>query len=63
MENELAVAVPSFHAVALNATDMIAAKSKIRGWLADKLCSIEDEQTEVQASLDSAKKHKWKTSS
>lgn len=63
MENELAVAVPSFHAVALNATDMIAAKSKIRGWLADKLCSIEDEQAEVQASLDSAKKHKWKTSS
>lgn len=63
MENELAVAVPSFHAVALNATDMIAARSKIRVWLADKLCSIEDEQAEVQASLDSAKKHKWKTSS
>ena len=51
-----------FHAVAVNGTEMVAAKAGIQAWLERKLQSIEDEIVSLQAVHDSAVKHKWKSS-
>lgn len=54
--------IPQFHAVAVNGTEMVAAKAGIQAWLERKLQSIEDEIVSLQAVHDSAVKHKWKSS-
>lgn len=61
-ENEIAL-VPQFHAVAVNATEMAAAKTSIQIFLRSKLNALRSEREEAQANLDAAKKHKWKFSS
>lgn len=54
--------VPQFHAVAVNATEMKAANEGIKTWLRAKVGSIDAEIIELEAQLESARKHKWKTS-
>lgn len=61
MENELAL-MPTFHAVAVNATEMQEANAGIKTWLTAKVASLETIVNETQAALDSAIKNKWKTS-
>lgn len=60
-ENDLAIE-PTFHAVAVNATEMKAANDGIKMWLRSKVANIESDLTELEAQLESARKHKWKTS-
>lgn len=60
-ENDLALQ-PQFHAVAVNATEMKAANEGIKTWLRAKVSSIESEIVELEAQLESARRHKWKTS-
>lgn len=54
--------VPQFHAVAVNGTEMVAAKAGIKSWLERKVQSIEEEINSIQATYDSAVKNKWKSS-
>lgn len=60
-ENDFALE-PQFHAVAINATEMANANAGIKAWLKNKVKSIESDITEVQATLDAAVRHKWKSS-
>lgn len=53
---------PTFHAVAVNATEMQEASHNIRQWLQVKVSELTVEINEHQANLDSALKHKWKAS-
>ena len=60
MENELAL-VPQFHAVAVNATEMQAAKEGIKVWLQAKVSSIAATVDETWKALDSATRNGWAT--
>jgi hypothetical protein len=60
-ETDLAL-VPQFHAVAVNATEMVACKTGIKNWLELKVRSIEQEIDSIQATLDAAIRNKWKSS-
>jgi hypothetical protein len=60
-ETELAI-VPQFYAVAVNATEMAAAKGGIVTWLRNKLYSIEAEILHSTELLDRAVKYKLKQS-
>jgi hypothetical protein len=54
--------VPSFHAIATTGEEMVKAKAGIQTWLEGKMSALTVERAEIQESLDSAQKHKWKTS-
>jgi hypothetical protein len=60
MENDLAL-IPQFHAVAVNATEMQAAKEGIKVWLQAKVSSLADVVKETYAALDSATRNGWAT--
>jgi len=60
-ENDFGIQ-PQFQAVAVNATEMKAANEGIKTFLRNKLAAVQCEIDEAQAALDSATKHKWKTS-
>jgi hypothetical protein len=51
--------VPSFHAVAVNATEMAESKSQIKLFLEAKVMEIEQERVEMQAALEVALTRKW----
>lgn len=51
--------VPSFHAVAVNATEMKESRSKIRVFLDNKVTEISLELEEMKASYETAKLRKW----
>lgn len=53
------VPTPSFHAVAVNATEMREANSQIRKFLGEKVAAISQEYTELRAAADIAIKNKW----
>lgn len=53
--------VPSFHAVAVNATEMQESRSKIRIFLDNKVAEVALELAEMTAALDTAKQRKWAT--
>lgn len=55
------VLVPSFHAVAVNATEMKESRSKIRLFLDNKVAEIGLELAEITAALETAKLRKWAT--
>lgn len=61
-EKDETAIVPQFHAVAVNGTEMIAAKAGIQSWLERKLRSIEEEINSLQATYEAAVRHKWKSS-
>lgn len=60
-ENDFGIQ-PQFHAVAVNATEMKEANEGIKTWLRAKVSNINAEIVELEAQLESARKHKWKTS-
>lgn len=53
--------VPSFHAVAVNATEMKESRSKIRIFLDNKVAEVGLELAEITAALETAKLRKWAT--
>lgn len=54
--------IPEFHAVAVNATEMVQAKAGIQSWLERKLQAIDNEISSTQATYDAAVRNKWKSS-
>lgn len=50
------------HLVAVNGTEMMAARLGIQNWLRTKLDDIQSEINTAQANYDAAIKHKWKAS-
>lgn len=55
--------VPSFHAVAVNATEMAESKNQIKVFLETKTAEIEQERLEMQGALDVAIMRKWASTS
>lgn len=53
--------VPSFHAVAVNATEMQQSQAQIKGFLEEKVLVINQELTEMEKALESSKKRQWVT--
>lgn len=53
--------VPSFHAVAVNATEMQQSTTQIRSFVETKVASLANEVSELSAALAVAVKNKWAT--
>jgi hypothetical protein len=51
--------VPSFHAVAVNATEMQQSTAQIRSFLETKVAALQNEVNELAAALTVAERNKW----